>query len=449
MTIVQFLRILWARRLIVAAAAISCVLGAFVVTQIVPPRYQAQSRVMLDIVKPDPLTGQTQAGNFARAYTKTQIELIQDYRVAGQVVDELGWMNDPTLLTQYQNRPAQDDRDFRRWAAQRIIDGTSADLLEGSNILEITFTSNSPESARSIADAIRQAYIDSSLATRRESARRTADWFSEQARKAQAELIQAEAKKTAYERESGIILSDGKTDLESARLASLAGAGANAPMVAPSMSGPSAASLQLAQLDSALVQASRSLGPNHPDLIAMKQQRTLLASQVAQEQNASGSMSAAAASAARVGAGMLEAQKAKVMAQRGAIERARQLQSEVDLRRDQFLKTANRAAELMLESQVGETGLTPLGAAVTPQKAIFPNVPLIMFGALAFGTGFGLFIALLSELFGRRIRGVEDIRAAADVPLLAVIHVPRAAPKAKRFSISKFDQFRRTKAARA
>ena len=78
MTIVQFLRILWARRLIVAAAAISCVLGAFVVTQIVPPRYQAQSRVMLDIVKPDPLTGQTQAGNFARAYTKTQIELIQD-----------------------------------------------------------------------------------------------------------------------------------------------------------------------------------------------------------------------------------------------------------------------------------------------------------------------------------------------------------------------------------
>ena len=83
----------------------------------------------MDLVKPDPVTGQvTAAPSFARAYTKTQIELIKDYRVAGQVVEDLGWLQDPNLITQYDMRGPGDDRDFRRWAAQRVIDGTGRPL---------------------------------------------------------------------------------------------------------------------------------------------------------------------------------------------------------------------------------------------------------------------------------------------------------------------------------
>ena len=136
---------------------------------------------MMDLVKPDPVTGQvTAAPSFARAYTKTQIELIKDYRVAGQVVEDLGWLNDPNMITQYDMRGPGDDRDFRRWAAQRVIDGTGASLIEGSNILEISYTSNSPEAARTVADALRNAYIDTNLSFRRVYARRTAEWYEAQ-----------------------------------------------------------------------------------------------------------------------------------------------------------------------------------------------------------------------------------------------------------------------------
>ena len=38
---------------------------------------------------------------------------------------------------------------------------------------------------------------------------------------------------------------------------------------------------------------------------------------------------------------------------------------------------------------------------------------------------FELLVSLLIELFGRRVRGAEDVTAIIDAPLLAVIAAPR------------------------
>lgn len=423
MSIIQFLRILWARRLIIVGATLSCLLGALIVIQLVPPRYEANSRVLLNLLKPDPVTGQVIAGPATRAYVATQRELIKDYAVAGQVVDELGWLSDPTLIQMYQNRSGNDVRDFRRWVAQRVIDGTNVKVVEGSNILEITYTANSSRDARAIADALRKAYIDASLAFRREDAARNADWYSEQAEKARELLTQAEAAKTAFEKEHGIVLQADKTDVDSARLSALAaqaGAAPIVPMVAP-VSSPAA--MQLAQIDAAIAQASKTLGPNHPELQQLRATRAAAAAAAAQEQAAARAM----ANAAAAGVGALDRavsqQKSRVIAQRDEVERLTQLQAEVDLRRDQFNKTAARAADLRQEAAVADTGLTPLGSAITPQRPVFPNKPLIVVGSLGLGGALGVLVALLIELFARRVRGLEDLQSM-NVPLIAVIGGP-------------------------
>ena len=423
MSIVQFLRILWARRLIILAATISCLIGGFVVTRILPPRWEASSRVLLNLMKPDPVTGQAIASQATRAYVATQAELITDYSVAGQVVDQIGWLSDPNFIRQYEKRPKGDTRDFRRWLAQIIIDGTKTKLVEGSNIMEIVYSSNSQNNAKGIADALRQAYLDTTLSFRRDEATRNAAWFTQQADKAKALLDAAEKAKSDFERQSGVFLADDKTDLETARLRAMAGQVALPAAAGPQGAAPgSSTAAELTQLDAAIAQASQSLGPNHPDLLAMRAKRAAVAAQLAQERT-----NAARGVASTGGPSLdssLETQKSRVLANSDKLEQLRQLQAEVDLRRDQFDKTSGRAAQYSQEAGVADTGITPLGAAVTPAKPSFPNIPLIVVGSFGLGLAMGLLMALLVEFTGRRIRGPEDLQFFEETTLLAVVSAP-------------------------
>jgi succinoglycan biosynthesis transport protein ExoP len=431
MSIIQFLRILWARGAIIAACGLFTLLGGVVVTLIVAPRYEASSRVMLKLLEPDPVTGKDSNLVNLGTYIATQNELIKDYSVTGPVVDRLGWLSDPGKIAAYQSRPASDTRDFRRWLAQQVADRTHTDLVSGT-ILEIKFTSPSANEARLGAEALRQAYVEYSLTARRADAARNAQWYTTQAEVAQRRAEDAQLAKAAYERDNGIIMqgdqAGAQQDLDSSRLAALVSAAAAAPTTAMSapVSVSSTSSLQLAQIDAALAQNAEKLGPNHPQMQQLRAQRALVASVVAQEKataKAGPSNTAALETLTRA----LDAQKTKVISQRDKIERLRQLQSEVDLRREQYKKTAERAAELSLEAGVADPGMSTIGVVVTPTQPAFPNKRLIILGAGGLGTGLGLVLGVLVELLNRRVRGIEDLDGEPSTGCLAI--VSSAAPK--------------------
>lgn len=425
MSLVQFFRILWARRSIVLIATLACLFGAVLVGKLIPARFKADSRVMLDIVKPDPVTGEVIASGFARAYVKTQIELITDQRIAAPVAEKLGWTASPQLAAQYQARGSSDTRDFRQWLADRIIQGTNADLIEGSNILDISYTSSSPATASKVADTLRQTYIEQAISTRREEATNNADWFQKQADRVRVQLTEAQKRKTDFERANGIVLGSDNVDEESKRLAALGGVapvssagGSGAPVVTPA--NPEAG--KLAAADAAIAAAATTLGPNNPQLRDMRRQRDALANSIASSRP---TISAAPAgrSAPSVAA-LYGAQMAKVLAQRGKVDEARQLAADVTVLDDQYRKTSARAVDLLQQSQSTESGLTPLGNATAPQTPSFPNWPLLIFGSLGLGFAMGILVSLLVELLGRRVRGGEDLRMD-DVPLLGVMSRPR------------------------
>jgi uncharacterized protein involved in exopolysaccharide biosynthesis len=135
----------------------------------------------------------------------------------------------------------------------------------------------------------------------------------------------------------------------------------------------------------------------------------------------------------------LQQQKSVVIAQRDKIERLRQLQSEVDLRREQYEKTAARAAELTLEAGVADSGMSPIGVVVTPTSPAFPNKPLILAGSLALGGGLGLVLAVLIELLNRRVRGFEDLEFDKNLNCLAIVDTaaPARTPRNRRGQFSK------------
>jgi uncharacterized protein involved in exopolysaccharide biosynthesis len=428
MSILQFFRILWARRLLIALSTVVVSVVMVAVVLLAPPTYEADTRVMLEILKPDPVTGQVMATAFLRAYVKTQIELVQDYQVARNVVEALHWDKDKKLLREYRNRPASDDRDFNRWAAQKVIDGTKAQVIEGSNIMEINYRNSNPDTAKTVADALRNAYIANTLQSRQEAARRNADWYDAQAEKAKASLFEAETQKSNFEKQNNILLADDKTDLDSARLAALSSQ-ANAMSLAPSVPAPQvaanpASAAALAQMDAELLQVSKVLGPNHPTLLELRRRRELLAKQVEDERAQASQMVNPGAAAARAAVGLLDEQKAKVLAERDKVERVRLLQDDVNLRREEYNKSAARAADLRQEAEVADAGVTPLGPAVTPQTPIFPQPLILIPVGVAGGLALGLGLALVLELFGRRIRSSEDLRDAARAPVLAVVTRP-------------------------
>jgi uncharacterized protein involved in exopolysaccharide biosynthesis len=421
MNIIQFLRIIWARRLIVIVALVASVLGAYVVAKLMQPRYEATARVNIDILKKDPVSGGSQDIRNVGVYFDAQQQLIKDYAVTGPVVDKLGWLTDPRRIQAYQARPVSDTRDFRLWLAQQVADRTKTDIT-ASTVLGITFNSPDPIEAKVGAEALREAYLNASMAGKQQDAEKLSTWYNHQSDLARQAADEAEAKKAAYEKETGIVMQSSETDMDSGRLAALAN-----QLSLPNVQGSAATSashIQLAQLDAQIAQQSKILGPNHPDMVALRAQRATLAQAVAQE-DADARKVASGQSGAQALSRVLQEEKARVISQRDKVERLHQLQAEVDLRREQYKTTAARAAELTLQGSLTDWGLTPIGTVVAPIKPASPNKPLMIGGAAALGAALGLGLALLLELLNRRVRGVEDLNLSSELRCIAVVRAPR------------------------
>lgn len=426
MSLMQFLRMLNARRMIVLAALLSCLVTAIITAFVLPPRYEARSRVMLDVLKPDPITGQVMTNNFMRAYTVTQVEMIKGTAVAGRVVDQLGWTNDPAMLARYERENTDPGADARMWLARQLSDNVQANVLEGSNILEIIYNGPSPEVAKQMAGLIRQAYRTQALEDKRASARESAIWYRQQAEKAKKALELAEADRTAFAKANDIVLpADNSTDPEAAKLQSLGQQSVSAA-AAPSL-GPQINPMQ-AQLEAVtqqLAQAASTLGPNHPTYQALLRQRQVYES-LAAKQGRSGGSNAGAVEGAYV------RQRARVIAERDKVDQLQRMQNDVVLKRDQYLKAAQRAADLQLEADTTNAGITDMGPTTGSTTPSFPNRPLIIGMALATGLGLGVLLALLVELLNRRVRSHDDLEVAADAPVLAIIAPAQHSPWAQK-----------------
>jgi uncharacterized protein involved in exopolysaccharide biosynthesis len=395
-----------------------------VVVTFIPPRWTGAARVILDVLKPDPVTGQVLGGPSQRTYIATQMQMITDYSVTGRVADQLGWLSDPTQIARYRKRPSNDTRDFRHYLADSVAQRTRAQVLTGSNIMEIDASASKADDARAIAEAIRRAYMDVSLALRRDDANHNADWYEQQAAKAKVSLDAAQKEVSDFQRTNGIVLADPRQDIDSARLRALAGQGALPPAAQPAITA-TAADLQLAEVDAQLTQAQKTLGPNHPAVESLRAKRASLATLAAQEKaERTAAMNRARSETISGVQEALTAQKNKVAAEQEKIDRLNQLQQAAELRKAQYEKTQAKAAELRQEAAVSDAQITPLGTATVPANPAWPNIPLVIAGAIVGGLMLGILVAILAELLARRVRGMEELEQAIDAPMLAVIAGP-------------------------
>lgn len=418
MSLVQFLRILAIRRGIILATLIACFFAATIAVLVLPPRYEAKNRVLIDTTKTDPFTMQLMQSQAIGNYIATQLKLVKDIQTAGLVVDRLGWASDPTLQASFEaaGRPTGD---IREWLAQSIIDATEAKMGEASSIIEISYRGTDPASAQRIATAIREAFFEQNRIQRRNNAQLAAAEFGAQARRAMQEIVAAEQARTSYARENGIVLQGGVPDLSNGRLAALSGA-ASAPIAAAAAGAPSPARMQLEGIRQQIAQASQTLGPNHPTIQALNRQRAVLEQQAGRESGGviGGTSRAEIESAYR-------AEKAQVLAQADKVDKLNQMNQDIGVKREQYQKLAAKAEEMQSQAAAQDSLLQPLGDTNLPSSPVWPNKPLVLGGSIALGLVLGVLLATLVELLARRVRSDEDLEYAAGAPVLAIVGAVR------------------------
>lgn len=414
------LRLLWGRRWIVITAVLACLLGGLTVIYVSAPRYSGSARVILDYVKPDPTTGAVVPSKMLDAYLNSQLRLLRDNQVAIPAAESLGWLDNPDIQSAYANRDPNDRRDFQAWVAAQIVNGTSAHMVEDSNIMEITYNAPSKELAMAVAEALRTAYISSSIESARQNANAAADKTAQQIEALKTEIAVLQGKVQALEKANNIIVRPNGADEETAKLRNLARAAPD-KVVSRGGSGTTPAELQLRALDTEIAKRGAGLGPNNPVMVDLQRQRAALVEQVRAEGDTAQSRAAALGAANRASAALLEAQKSRVLQLREPILQLKLLRDQLEQKSAVLEDLTNSFVNLRQEGAKQAGAITPVGPVTPSDRPVFPNPVLIIPASVVLGLMIGVLAALFVEFMGQRVRSLRDLELATQTTVLAVM----------------------------
>ena len=445
MNLTQLLSILRARRVLFLAIFVSTMAMALAWVLLRPLHYTARAPILVDMSSQDPLTKSDHQGTVPASYMATQIDVARSDRVAKRVVDLLGLDKDAKSVEDW--KKATGGRgDIKAWLASDLQSGLDVKPARESNIINVTWTGATPQQAAKVADAFSQAYLDTALAIKTDPAKKYASWFDEQLKSARERLEQAQGRLTAYQQKTGVISADG-VDMETQRLNELSSQltvvqgqltdvankrKASSSAVSETMASPLINSLKadVGRQEARIQEASGSLGPEHPQMIRMRDELRAMRSRLSAETGSIGSSINTAYEVDRAREhelqGAVNAQRARVMEFNRHRDELSVLHKDVDTAQKAYEAVAERASQSNLQALTNQTNIQRLATAIEPLQAQGPALHIALALAAVVSLLLALAGALLMELLTRRVRSADDLSVATTLPILAV--VPAHAP---------------------
>jgi len=459
MTFNQFLRIIRARWVLVLAIVVVVVLSTLAVSLYLPKQYSASATVMAD-VRPDPVAPFVGAA-MANTYLATQIDIIKSPAVSRRVVRTLKLTDNPVMMERWR-KETRGMGDPNAWAAQLIDKGLTVKPSRESNVIEIQYEGNSPEFASTLANAYARAYIESTVQIKVDPARQYADFFEERARAAREKLERARERLAEAQAKKGIVLTDERLDVETARLAELstqvnslralrADSASRRSQVASNpdqyvevLSNPVVASLKtdLARQESRLRELNERLGDAHPQVMESRANIDNLRAQIrAETMKVTGSVRGSANMVGQREAEALaafEAQRQRLLKLKETRTDLQVMEKEVETAQRIYDSIQERLSQTNLESQTSQSGIYLLSSATEPIAPTSPRVFLNTAVALVLGSLLALMVGLTVELFDRRVRSPIDIPQALDIAVIGILPAPKLlrASKPSRLSLA-------------
>lgn len=441
MNAAQIFTILRARWPLLVLAPLLTVAAALGVTLMTPKTYQATTSVVLNYKGSDPVTGQVMASQLLPGFTATQIEIVGSMSVALKVVDALKLAQEPEAAQRFAAATGGQGQ-LREWLAGGLLSKLQVQPARESSVLQISFVSNDPQKAASVANAFAAAYQQTSVELKVQPSQRTAVYFDGQVQALRDKLELAQQRLSKYQQDNGLVSTDKSLDVETIRLNELSSQAVVAQGLAmeasargrqSSSQSPDVANnpliqnlkMSLGTAESKLAEIAERFGPNHPQYQSAKAEvdklRADLSAQIGQTSRAVGANAEVLRQRSDEAAAALQAQRAKVLRLNRSRDELTVLAKEVDSAQRNYDAVAQRLALTNIEAQANQSDVAVLTPALAPLKPAGPKLLLNLLIGLAAGALLGIGGTILLELTDRRVRSVHDLREAGGLIVLGTI----------------------------
>ena len=446
--------ILRSRSALVALCTVTFAVAALAAHFILPPKYTAVASVVIDSRGVNHLLGAPGAAIAQSTLIATQLSIVSSERVARDVAAQLELAQDPVLQESWQLETGGQG-DITAWIATRLLRKLAVSRsAPESTVLNIAFTDTDQERAARLANAFAQTYLAVTLELNVSPARLTARFFDERIAATRDALRTAQTRLFAYQREHGIVSGDEKLDIETAQMNELAtaltasktrridsrsrtqyasGTASEFPDV---LQNPvvQALTTEVARAQAKLKDLSNSIGVNHPQYRAAKDELAELEIKLAEQSKRVARSVNVTEQVSSQGekeiVSALNAQRQRVLQLKKRRDQLAVLERDVDSAQKAYDQALQRHSQTTQESQSGLNDASMLTPAAVPFESSRRSPALTVPFAAICGFLLGLLAALALEHRAPRIREGRDLSEWFDLPVLgAVSYVTVAADR--------------------
>jgi succinoglycan biosynthesis transport protein ExoP len=450
MTFVQFLSILRARKGLALLVFVLTVGTAVTVSLLLPKQYTAEASLVVDLNR-DPMSP---AGGYQAlampAYIATQVDVMLSERVVQRAIRALKLAEQPKVREAWL-KATQGDGFIEEWIGESVKRSIDVKPSRESNVITVTYKAGDPSFAAQGANAIVQAYLDTTLELRVDPAKQYSAFFDNRAKELRVNLERAQARLSAFQREKGIIATDERLDFETQQLNQIAAQltmlqamsaestsrqaqalGGSADRLQEVVNNPmlSALRAELTRAEGRLQELNSRLGDNHPQVVEAKANIATLRGRLDIEtRRVTGSVSVTnninRAKEAEIRAA-LETQRAKVLRMKAVRDEGAVMYRDVENAQRAYDAVLARLNQTSLESQATQSNVFSLTRASPPRLPSSPKIVLNTILALVVGTALAIGAAIVTELADRRVRTVDEVTHLLGLPALGVLPKPGA-----------------------